>query len=158
MGEQHDPRPGRPRHVGDQRMARRPGRRRQAGRRPGAVPANAAPFGPDRGCRLRGDGIPASACGAQSVVDGNGQQPTSAPRGPQCRQIQEGHGVAAAGQGQDDGTLNMKFKTRIQPLEDPRRQTGDRSRRVGPDRRQLHPARVFTCVARVRRAAVAPSA
>ena len=92
------------------------------------------------------------------MIDGDGQQPPAASRRPQRRQIQKRHGVATAGQGQNDRTLNIEFKTGIQPVKDARRQTSGRSRRLGRDRRQLHPARVFTCVARVRRAAVAPSA
>ncbi len=84
----------------------------------------------------------------QSVIDGKRQQAPPAPLRPVRRQMQQGDGVAAPGQGDRDGRLDMGQQP---PVE-----TGCcGGRRVG---RQVQLARVRSWPARVRRAAGAPSA
>lgn len=82
------------------------------------------------------------------MVDREGDQPASATPGPVRCEMQQGDGVAPAGQGDRDGRPDMGRQPRVK--------TGrSGARRVG---RQVQLARVRSWPARVRRAAGAPSA
>ena len=48
------------------------------------------------------------------MIDGQGQQAPPPPRAPVGRQMQQGHGVAAARQGQGDGAIRVRGQPRVQ--------------------------------------------
>ncbi len=84
----------------------------------------------------------------EAMVDGDGDEAAPPAFRPRRRQMQQGHGVAAAGQGHGDRGVDMGQQARLETG-----RSGDR--RVG---RQVQLARVLSWPARVRRAAGAPSA
>src|SRR5690606_33084503 len=88
--------------VGQQGVTGGAGGGGQAGGGLVAGPDQTPPVGPGPARGFGGEGGPAGAVGIQPVVDGQGQQTTTAATGPAGRQIEQRHGIAAARQGQGD--------------------------------------------------------
>ncbi len=82
------------------------------------------------------------------MVDGDAEQATPRRLRPGRSEEQQGHGVAAARQGERDRVADIAFKPRIQPRHDPAFQPG---RWLGD---QLQLARVRVSAAMARRAGV----
>ena len=90
------------------------------------------------------------------MVDGQGQQAAARVTRPAGGEMQQGEGVAAAGQGEGQRPVGAAIQTRLQPLAgagDPRRVV-----RAQPPLRAGELRTRFACPARVRRAALPPSA
>ena len=90
------------------------------------------------------------------MVDGEGQQAAARVTPPARGEMQQGEGVAAAGQGEGQRPVDAALQTRLQPLAgagDPRRVV-----RAQPPLRAGQAKRVRNSPARVRRAALPPSA
>lgn len=95
------------------------------------------------------------------MIDRQGQQAAAVLARPASRQPQQGDGIAAARQGQGDRAFDIGFQTRGQrgpggagPVSGDWRQPGLRAGAAGA----AQPMRVRASVARVRTAALAPSA
>ncbi|MNQ67237.1 hypothetical protein D3C85_817530 [compost metagenome] len=152
LGQQHDPRPRRPRRLGDQPVPRRPRPRRQSRPGPRSIPAQPAPVGPDRARGLAREQGPVCAHGIEIVIHRQGQQPPSPRRRPVGGQMQQGHRIPAARERHRHWLGPLMIQPPIQPGEDPAGQP------LGVVWAQLQFARVRSCVARVFCAAVAVSA
>ena len=90
------------------------------------------------------------------MIDGQGQQAAAGVMRPAGGQMQQGEGVAAAGQGEGQRPVGAAIQTPIQPLADaggPGREV-----RAQPPLRAGQAKRVRSSPARVRRAALPPSA
>ena len=97
------------------------------------------------------------------MIDGQGQQAAAVPARPRRGQPKQGDGVAAAGQGEGDRTVDAGFQSRGQdgprgpgPVGGVWRQPGLRA--GGAAAGAAQPMRVRASVARVRTAALAASA
>ncbi len=145
---QDDARPRIPRRLGQQGVAPRPRPRRKAGAASRLRPDQTAPVGARRARCLGGEPRPGRAVGIEVVIDRQGQQPPPPRARPFGGEVQQGHGVAPARQGQGDRLRSNVVQTRVQPGEDP----------AGEIAHQLQLARVRSWVARVFCAAVAASA
>jgi len=58
--------------------------------------------------------------GLQAMVDGEREEPASAPARPRLGGEQQGGGIAAAGNGHGEGTLGVGEKAAVQDVEDRR--------------------------------------
>ncbi len=99
------------------------------------------------------------------MVDGQGQKAAAIGPGPVGGEAQQGDGVAAAGQGEGQRTINVCFQSRGQagpggpgPVGEGWRQPGLRVGGVVVAGAAGQPIRVRASVARLRTAALAPSA
>ena len=93
------------------------------------------------------------------MIDGQGQQPAAVGPRPASRQPQQGDGIAAARQGQGDRAFDIGFQTRGQRGPDGPGPAGGVWRQPGLRAgAAAQPMRVRASVARVRTAALAPSA
>lgn len=110
MGEQDDARASFAGGVGDQGVASAAGGGGQAAGGFGPGPCQAAPVGVGVSRRPFGEGGPAGAVRGQAVVDGEGQQASTALPRPVGGDMQQGDGVAAAGQGEGDGMARIRFQ------------------------------------------------
>lgn len=165
MGEQDDAGSGLARRLGDQAMTGHAGGGGQAGRGPGAGPGQAAPVRPGLAGGARGETGPGGAVGVEAVIDRQGQKSAAVGPGPVGSEAQQGDGIAAAGQGERERTINLDLKPRGQagpdepgPVGEVWRQPGLRVGGAGVAGAAGQPMRVRASVARVRTAALAPSA
>ena len=122
----------------------------------------APPVGSDGARGLFGEGRPGGAVGAETVVDGQGQQAAAVRLRPIGGDVQQGEGVAAAGQGEGERTVDAGFQPRGQARPDGPGPVGGVWRqpglRAGAAAGAAQPMRVRVSVARVRRAGLAASA
>ncbi len=156
VGEQDDAGAGLAGGFGDQAMTGGAGGGGQAGRRFRARPRQGAPVGAGGEGGLPGEIGPAGAVGVQAVVDGEGQQTAAVVAGPAGGDLQQGDGVAAAGEGEGQRPVRPGFEPRAQPFADAVRPCG--AGRAQPALRAGQAKRVRSSPARVRRAALPPAA
>jgi len=164
VGEQDHARARRSRRVSDQGMAGGAGRGLQPGRRLFAEPPKPLPIGAERPCLFACPHGPREAVRVQAVVDGQGQQAAAVGPRPLGGKMQQGDGIAAAGQGDGDRMIDTGLKPAVEDrprLPQPvRRDSGQPGLRAGGRAAAgaAQAKRVRISVARVRRAAEAPSA
>lgn len=157
MGEEDDAGPGGAGGVGDQAVAGGAGGGGQAGGGFGADPREGAELGPGGAGSLFGEGGPAGAVGAESVIDGQGQQRAAMVAGPAGGDLQQGDGIAAAGQGERQRTGAAGLEPGGQPFADAVEPV--RGGRTQPALRGAGQAkRVRSSPARARRAALPAAA
>lgn len=119
MGEQDDPRPRLARGVRDQAVPGRAGRRGQAGRGLVSGPGQPPPVRAGRSGRGPGEPAPVLALRVQPMIDRQGQKAAAVTPRPVGGDPQQGDRIAAAGQGQGDGAIDVGLKPRGQAVARP---------------------------------------
>ena len=168
MGDEDDPGPGLTGGVSDQPMTGQTGGGRKPRGRLVTRPDQPPPLGAEGAGGRCGPGRPAGAVGVEAVIDGQGQQRTALRPCPVGGKVQQGDGIAAAGQGDDDRIRAVGPKAGAQPglgvrepvgvaQAQPGRRAGVRAGAAGA-RAGVQAKRAPSSVARVRWAAEAVAA
>jgi hypothetical protein len=145
VGQQDDLGAGVARGFDEQAMPRHSGRCGQTGRGFVANPALFDPVDAQGGAGVGANPAPVAADRVQSMIDRNRQQPTATRSRPVCSQLQQGHGVAATGQADNNWMVDISHQPGVETRLKPFDQTGGSSVQVQRACVRIWPAMVFSC-------------